>query len=100
MSTPCIQIPMLSNWKCLQLGPSRFPPVGGTQALVIIIILGVMGGYWYHMKIFGWVNTQQPRLLLLFLLLVCLFVEEAAAAPFSHFFRLYTHTHTHTHSHF
>ena len=53
MSTPCIQIPMLSNWKCMSLNPSQFPPVAGTQALVIIIILGVLGGYIYHMKTFG-----------------------------------------------
>lgn len=53
MNTPCIQIPMLSNWKCMSLNPSSFPPVAGTQALVTIIILGVLGGYWYHMKTFG-----------------------------------------------
>ena len=53
MNTPCIQIPMLSNWKCMSLNPNSFPPVAGTQALVTIIILGVLGGYWYHMKTFG-----------------------------------------------
>ncbi len=53
LAAPCLVIPSLENWKCLVLGAPPFPPIGSTQALVIIILLAWFGGYWYHMKVFG-----------------------------------------------
>jgi hypothetical protein len=53
LTAPCLQIPMLQNWKCFDLNAPAFPPIGGTQALVIIIILFWFGAYWFHMRTFG-----------------------------------------------
>ena len=53
MSANCLTIRNLANWQCMTLGPISYPPIGSTQALVILIILIWFGGYWYHMRTYG-----------------------------------------------
>ena len=50
--TPCVTVPSLESWKCASLNPPSLS-VAGTQAAVTLIILGVFGGYLYHMRTFG-----------------------------------------------
>ena len=52
LSTPCIRISNLENWKCFN-GASNAPTIGATQAIVTLIILAWFGAYWYHMKLYG-----------------------------------------------
>lgn len=48
-TTECLTLPSVEAWKCLDLAGPVSLSVGGTSALVAIIMLGVIGSYWGHM---------------------------------------------------